>query len=159
MSNDLLFQLIRPEFQAFLDNEQSMISLVCDVADTLEEIAANQHHTPALYSVFLKAVIAAKTENSAEGGMSGQGDSANLGSNLSMGPPSSSASANQGMNNEGVVFSDDFHFDSEMGPVADISTFPPTMASNPSDDTLGMLSMDSILSGGFWDSVLVPGKQ
>lgn len=54
----------------------------------------------------------------------------------------------------------EFQFDSEMGPVADISTFPPTMAANPSnDDGLnGMMSMDSILSNNFWDSVLVPGN-
>lgn len=51
----------------------------------------------------------------------------------------------------------EFQFDSEMGPVADMSTFPPTMAPNPSEDHLGMLTMDSILSASFWDSVLVPG--
>lgn len=51
----------------------------------------------------------------------------------------------------------EFHFASEMGPVADMSTFPPTMA-NAQPDDLGMLSMNSILSGGFWDNVLVPGE-
>lgn len=52
----------------------------------------------------------------------------------------------------------EFHFDSEMGPVADISTFPPTMAPNPSEDALaGALTMENILSSGFWDSMLVPG--
>jgi hypothetical protein len=52
----------------------------------------------------------------------------------------------------------EFQFDSEMGPVIDISTFPPTMANSTADDNFaGMLSMDSILSNNFWDSVLVPG--
>jgi hypothetical protein len=51
----------------------------------------------------------------------------------------------------------EFHFASEMGPVADMSTFPPTMA-NAQPDDMGMLSMNSILSGGFWDNVLVPGE-
>ena len=50
-----------------------------------------------------------------------------------------------------------FQFDSEMGPVADISTFPPTMAPHPSEDSLGSLTMENILSSGFWDSMLVPG--
>lgn len=52
----------------------------------------------------------------------------------------------------------EFQFDSEMGPVADISTFPPTMAPHPSEDNMGTLTMDNILSSGFWDSMLVPGN-
>ncbi|KAJ7811377.1 hypothetical protein B0H14DRAFT_3090616 [Mycena olivaceomarginata] len=44
-----------------------------------------------------------------------------------------------------------------MGPVADMSTFPPTMAPIPAEDSLGSLTMDNILSNGFWDSMLVPG--
>lgn len=52
-----------------------------------------------------------------------------------------------------------FQVNSEMGPVADMSTFPPTMApTDPNSDVSGMLPMDSILSTDFWDSVLVPGK-
>lgn len=53
----------------------------------------------------------------------------------------------------------EFQFDSEMGPVADMSTFPPTMAAYAAaDDSMnGMMSMDSIFSTNFWDSVLVPG--
>jgi hypothetical protein len=45
----------------------------------------------------------------------------------------------------------------EMGPVADMSIFPPRMAVTSTDETLGLLPMDSILSSDFWDSVLVPG--
>jgi hypothetical protein len=52
----------------------------------------------------------------------------------------------------------EFQFDSEMGPVADMSTFPPTMANPTTEDNFsGMMSMDSILTNNFWDSVLVPG--
>ena len=52
----------------------------------------------------------------------------------------------------------EFQFESEMGPVADISTFPPTMAPYPPEDNMGLLAVDNILSSGFWDSMLVPGK-
>jgi hypothetical protein len=57
-------------------------------------------------------------------------------------------------------YMNEFHFESEMGPAADISTFPPTMAPPlPMDDgaTLGGMTMENILSSGFWDSMLVPG--
>ena len=45
-----------------------------------------------------------------------------------------------------------------MGPVAGISTFPLTMANPMSNDNInGMMSMGTILSSNFWDSMLVPG--
>lgn len=156
------FQLIRPEFQSFLDNEQKTLALVKDVADTFESIAANPHHTPALYSAFLRALISTRIDafatnndpasvppnDAKETGLNSNGyvQLGNLGVSLTNGY------ANDPLN--------EFQFDSEMGPVADISTFPPTMAAMPSpDDGLnGMMSMDSILSNNFWDSVLVPGN-
>ena len=52
---------------------------------------------------------------------------------------------------------ENFAYTGEMGPVADISTFPPTMAPTPAGMDMNMLSMDSILTSEFWDSVLVPG--
>ena len=53
---------------------------------------------------------------------------------------------------------ENFSYTGEMGPVMDISTFPPTMAPAPAGmDMSSMMSMDSILSSDFWDSVLVPG--
>lgn len=56
------------------------------------------------------------------------------------------------------TFLDNFAYSGEMGPVADISTFPPTMAPPQQHGMdVNMLSMDSILSADFWDSVLVPG--
>ena len=64
-----------------------------------------------------------------------------------------------GSNHDGTATPIGFQSNSEMGPVADMSTFPPTMApTSAQDDSSGMLSMDSILSTGFWDSVLVPGQ-
>jgi hypothetical protein len=157
-----LLKLIRPEFQAFLENEQKTLSLVKDVADTLENIAANSHHTPALYSSFLRALITARSEPPAPNGETVQStDGKEPGSNgdgeLGTRGRSNSSSGN------GHVFGDDplneFQFDSEMGPVADMSTFPPTMAAYPAaeDSMNGMMSMDSIFSNSFWDSVLVPG--
>lgn len=115
-------------------------------------------HTPALYSVFLRALVAAKTEP----------PSNNDGQHALMNDASTSPHDDQSLqsthnnsHHNGPSRIDplsEFQFDSEMGPVADISTFPPTMApTNHSEDQLGMLTMDSILSSNFWDSVLVPG--
>lgn len=141
-----------------------------DVADLLESIAAGPLHTPALYSTFIRALISVQTE-----GMSGQ-NSPKLshtprkidqhGGNILNGEQPQNGNgdihANLNLLNtglDGAATPAEFHFNSEMGPVADISTFPPTMAPiSPPDDTSGMLSMDSILSNGFWDSVLVPGS-
>jgi hypothetical protein len=56
------FQYIRPEFQGLMDNEAKTLALVKDMADTLEGIAANQLHTPYLYSIFLRALLAVKAD-------------------------------------------------------------------------------------------------
>lgn len=63
-----------------------------------------------------------------------------------------------GYTGEPSFFMNEFQFESEMGPVADMSTFPPTMAPYPSEDSMGALTMENILSSNFWDSVLVPGR-
>jgi hypothetical protein len=39
-------QLIRTEFQPFIENEQAILGLVSEMADLLESIAVNPHHTP-----------------------------------------------------------------------------------------------------------------
>ncbi|KAG5644045.1 hypothetical protein DXG03_009197 [Asterophora parasitica] len=160
-------QLIRPEFQAFLKDEQKILRLVSDVADTLETSAANHLHTPALYSHFLRALVASKTHKE-----SNEPDNVN-GVHDGNTDPSNTSFPNQNHGNDvvagpAVAFSGgtytseggfslaDFHLDGEMGPVADISTFPPTMAPNP-PDSMNALTMDNILSTGFWDSMLVPG--
>ncbi|KAH7107577.1 fungal-specific transcription factor domain-containing protein [Auriculariales sp. MPI-PUGE-AT-0066] len=55
----------------------------------------------------------------------------------------------------------EFQFSGEMGPVADLSTFPPTMVDslhNFGEEANQLLTMDSILGdSSFWDNVLVPG--
>ncbi|KZS89974.1 hypothetical protein SISNIDRAFT_416396 [Sistotremastrum niveocremeum HHB9708] len=160
-----LLKLVRPEFQSFMESEAKTISLVKDIADLLEAVAATPQHTPALYSAFLRALISAKTESS-------RGVSPKLGAteNLS-GTPTFSANHSDGINMQATQESalnprnfsgrnyilSDFQFTGEMGPVADISTFPPTMVPAVDIESPDMLSMDSVLSAGFWDSVLVPG--
>ncbi|KAF8891374.1 fungal-specific transcription factor domain-containing protein [Infundibulicybe gibba] len=155
-----LLKLIRPEFQSYLDNERQIFSLVKDVADTLEGIAANPLHTPALYSGFLRALISAKldpatTANSTDSKPASQAASGRTSpSHVEMPPPAiNGQSAHYG--NDFLL--NEFQFEGEMGPVADMSTFPPTMAPNPAEDTMGSLTMENILSSNFWDSVLVPG--
>jgi hypothetical protein len=51
----------------------------------------------------------------------------------------------------------EFQFAGEMGPVADMSTFPPTMAPVPTQPE-DMLSSQALFASGFWDNVLVPGE-
>ncbi|KAG0695278.1 fungal-specific transcription factor domain-containing protein [Suillus ampliporus] len=154
-----LLKLIRPEFQPFIENEQNIIDLVKDVANVLAEVAVNSHHTPALYSTFLRALISARTDSPQEpedvpssGEHSDTMSHGDMTNNLN----NSALFANATMGMNGTNGMSDYSFASEMGPVADISTFPPTMADMPSSD-MGMLSMENILSNGFWDSVLVPG--
>ncbi|EGO21211.1 hypothetical protein SERLADRAFT_373019 [Serpula lacrymans var. lacrymans S7.9] len=162
-----LLKLIRPEFQPFLENDQKIFDLVKDVVSTFEGVAVNSHHTPALYSTFLRALISARTDGSSSRAES----QAEAALSLEKDDPSMQGDPNHQMNhqnNQGTYSNshamnnalgiNEFQFESEMGPVADITTFPPTMAVMPnSEETMGMLSMDSILSTGFWDSVLVPG--
>ncbi|KAF9442203.1 hypothetical protein P691DRAFT_779516 [Macrolepiota fuliginosa MF-IS2] len=196
-----LLKLVRPEFQAFLENEQKTLALVRDVADVLEKVAASATHTPALYAAFLRALISAKLEpqqqqqgmsnssetkqeatmvssmvdnsqqhdasgshNSSPDNMNASGPTINQGTVNSVGPSSGAASVQS--NSSGYYqdpnnfFMNEFHFEGEMGPVADISTFPPTMAPPQSTDgggVMGGLTMENILSSGFWDSMLVPG--
>ncbi|SJL12170.1 uncharacterized protein ARMOST_15591 [Armillaria ostoyae] len=148
-----LLKLVRPEFSAYLEDEQKTLTLCHDVADMLEKVSVSPHHTTALYGGFLKALITAKMEAS-------NGDSHHSASTISVkqqqtqnnGPPPSYSDPSSLLG--------EFHFDGEMGPAMDISTFPPTMAPNPSEEDIhnaNGMTMDSILSSNFWDSVLVPG--
>ena len=75
-----------------------------------------------------------------------------------MQPPSSYGQQQQSYGQDPSFLLNEFQFDSEMGPVADMSTFPPTMAPYPPEESMGVLAVDNILSSGFWDSMLVPGK-
>ncbi|KAI0748453.1 fungal-specific transcription factor domain-containing protein [Daedaleopsis nitida] len=149
-----LLKLIRPEFQAFLDHEQKTIAIVNDVAKIFEQVAVGNLHTPTLYSSFLRALISARMDGTDQP-QSQQTDripatvqdpSAHINGHTHAGGPLLS----------GTI--ENFAYSGEMGPVADISTFPPTMAPVPNEVDMSMLSMDTILSSDFWDSVLVPGS-
>ncbi|THH31123.1 hypothetical protein EUX98_g3075 [Antrodiella citrinella] len=174
-----LMKLLRPEFQTFLDHEQKTITLVKDVAEAFESVAIGPSHTPALYSAFLRALLSAKMDPASDStrpqSSSGQNKSPTTQGNTR--PPNSNGSSSRGSmpppsiipNNNGTMANslnngnpenmpNEFQFDSEMGPAADISTFPPIMAPQSQDNMNGMMSMDAILSTEFWDSVLVPGE-
>ncbi|KAJ3722781.1 fungal-specific transcription factor domain-containing protein [Lentinula guzmanii] len=144
-----LLKLIRPEFSAYLDNEQSIISLIKDVADVLESNSVNPTHTPALYSTFLKALIAARLERPSE--------EKTRSSDALNGDTSSGGHQVHFQDNDTIHTLNEFQFEGEMGPVADVSTFPPTMAPDLMEDPASGMTMDSIFSSNFWDSVLVPG--
>jgi len=134
------------------------------VADVLDNIAANPLHTPALYSGFLRALISAKLEPQSHSSINGdEKNQQSLEGELTQevqggsNTPNSFGQQTHNFGQEPSYLLNEFQFDSEMGPVADMSTFPPTMAPNPSDDNTGVLTMESILSSNFWDSMLVPG--
>ncbi|KAI0062372.1 hypothetical protein BV25DRAFT_1804016 [Artomyces pyxidatus] len=158
-----LMKLIRPEFPASRDSEQDTLTLVRDVAETFDSVSAGPMHTPSLYSVFLRALISAKADPHSEAASEAGAHATENGTtehNTDDGVSRAQElhQAHQVANTEPSFMLSEFQFASEMGPVADISTFPPTMAaSRPDDLSMGMLSMDSILSSGFWDNVLVPG--
>lgn len=143
-----LLKLVRPEFSAYLDDEEKTINLIKDVAAVLDKIAVNQQHTPALYSSFLKALISARLDPTSGASSKPAVPTPPSPSNVSSSLPS--------FVDPGTLLNE-FQFDSEMGPVVDMSTFPPTMAPVPTDDFLSGMKMDTILSSAFWDSMLVPG--
>ncbi|KAL0946465.1 hypothetical protein HGRIS_012685 [Hohenbuehelia grisea] len=158
-------KLIRPEFRAFLNDEQKTLTLVNEVADALEKCAANPMHTPALYSGFLRALVSAKLEpqqqpsdhsQAVDADQSAHFTQRTMSSQGDFGAIPASSMNSMGMPEAGFSLNE-FQFDGEMGPVADMSTFPPTMAANPTEDNLGAMNMDNFLSTNFWDSVLVPG--
>ena len=150
-----------------------------------DQVAVGPMHTPALYSCFLRALISARVDANQDGQqqlqaqlqqhqqhqhqhqqqqhqqMGGDGE-LGLQQDGGVGSSSSGSSGNGNgvhahLNGHASASAlDSFAYTGEMGPVADISTFPPTMAPN-SVDHMNVLSMDSILSSEFWDSVLVPG--
>ncbi|KAG6888535.1 hypothetical protein C0992_008278 [Termitomyces sp. T32_za158] len=198
-----LLKLVRPEFHPYLDDEQRTLSLVADVADTLESCAANALHTPALYAHFLRALINAKTTANANATAAATAnsscdaqveppafqhhpDAGAVSASVSAGalPPAAAAAptagapadagagptspttANAVANALYSVFGMEpgyalnpfgFESESEMGRVADMSTFPPTMVPDPPPEDMASLTMDNILGSGFWDSVIVPG--
>lgn len=139
-----------------------------DIATVLGDVAINSHHTPALYSTFLRALISARTDAPQQQSQQPQQQPQQQQIQQQQSQPQTEvvvtdeAAAQHDMSLFGPTMSmdgvNDFHFTSEMGPVADMSKFPPTMATLPaSDEGAGMLSMENFFPNGFWDSVLVPG--
>ena len=146
------------------------------MADILDNVAANTLHTPALYSGFLRALISAKLESKSASSDGNGSDTKTPPEEMSgithlemqpaagfHQPPPPPQHHQQQQSHAGQVVEgsynllSEFQFDGEMGPVADMSTFPPTMAPPPPDDANAGLMMENILSSGFWDSMLIPG--
>jgi hypothetical protein len=136
----------------------------------LEEIAANPYHTPALYSTFLRALIAAKKEavtappsprllpaaDGQEPPTDGQLQH-HVGPILSHNEPMGEVPFN-GMKMYPPTG------DGPLGPLeapvhADES-FPPVLHGHMDSENHNMdgLGMDQMFSHGFWDSMLMPGK-
>ncbi|KDQ10538.1 hypothetical protein BOTBODRAFT_178020 [Botryobasidium botryosum FD-172 SS1] len=144
-----LLKLIRPEFQAYIPGEQKTVALVKDMADLLENIAANPFHTPALYSTFLRALLAARVDPSSRIGSprppnSGAPSTSNEPSSAVATPqnyptlPDNGASSHQDESSlglkmfapmgDGAFSSSDFMMPGGANEMVDMSTFPPTMA-------------------------------
>ncbi|KIM33134.1 hypothetical protein M408DRAFT_325955 [Serendipita vermifera MAFF 305830] len=183
-----LLKLVRAEFLGFIDDESKILSLASDVAETFDKAAVNKYHTPHLYSVFLRALLASKVDQSqpssprlaATSKLGNQGPviSANDPSMVMNGSTSypagleSPSRANFGNTNDmfglemykslGENYGDmsnfvnPFDMPTQQTPSAD--TMQHFSAENPLGTDPNMpMSLDSFLSAGFWDSMLVPG--
>ncbi|OBZ65745.1 Protein priB [Grifola frondosa] len=122
-----LLKLLRPEFQAFLDHERKTIAIVNDVANSFENVAASPLHAPALYSCFLRALISAKTDTASAISFAQYMDGHGM---ITQDAQVASGNGTQlNGHSQGHVTAVDpletFAYSGEMGPVADISTFPP----------------------------------
>lgn len=140
--------------------------MIRDVADLLETVAASSLDVPALYATFLKALIAAKFDDTPLVPGSPRINGAIDGTTNRMPPQGytgpvenlNDASKHSIFNPAAPMFNSVDFSTGEMGPVADVSTFPPRMAPPQTEvNPTQMLSMESILNSDFWDNVLVPG--
>lgn len=189
------FQYIRSEFQGLMDNEAKTLALVKDMADTLEGIAANQLHTPYLYSIFLRALLAVKADgasnptsprqqmmnhdnsflfNNTNGSQNTRGTSPYTGISPGLGLYTGTGEIPY---DALMDFQNPFMAGDLGGPSAANMAPPPVPGGSAmgyvpggSNPTAGLaapqtynpqsestLSMENILNGGFWDSMLVPG--
>ncbi|PVG04452.1 hypothetical protein CPB86DRAFT_693451 [Serendipita vermifera] len=199
-----LLKLVRPEFRGFIDNESKILDLVGDMAEAMQSVAVNKTHTPHLYSVFLRALLASKMETSRPPSPNPNAAATNNGPVLSANDPSVAGAGTAGGLNGFAYPSAESptrnpfanHHHSNNGSVSDMfglemykslgenygeagtfvnpfdmgatgvgfgvdtmqhsssSAFDATMAGM---DTGAPMSLDSLLSSGFWDSMLVPG--
>jgi hypothetical protein len=154
---------VRPEFHASAEQQSATFRLVADVADTFERIAVSPSHTPALYSTFLRALLANKMNPPDTAPAAQPGSSAGV-PTMTMQPGDGDAAQAQAQAQygDGMAYGGyaaaypDYHFAGELGPGLDASTFPPTMGALP----MPMPLAEDMLAGGalsFWDNVLVPG--
>ncbi|KIY71047.1 hypothetical protein CYLTODRAFT_346620 [Cylindrobasidium torrendii FP15055 ss-10] len=144
-----LLKLVRPEFASYMQDQQRILQVVQEVADVFDRSSANPQHTTALYAGFLRALLTSRLQTM--GTPNGHGTISPMNGDMAPPPPKFTFD-HLNLGTEG-----------EMGPVMDMSTFPPKMAPPTMDmDSSDMnghngIAMDSILSSTFWDSVLVPG--
>jgi len=195
----MFFQYIRSEFQGLMDNEAKTLALVRDMADTLESIAANQLHTPYLYSIFLRALLAVKADGASSPASPRpqlmNNDNSFLFNNTNGAQNTTGTSPYTGISpglglytGTGEIpydtlmdFQNPFMAGDLGGPSASatasmapppvpgsgsMGSYPLPGGSNPAvglaapqtyPQSSSMLSMENILNGGFWDSMLVPG--
>ncbi|KAK4688546.1 hypothetical protein P7C73_g1570, partial [Tremellales sp. Uapishka_1] len=52
-----LLKLLKPELRPFHDSEDSIFKLVSEVADVLEDCAADASHQPAIYAAFIREIV------------------------------------------------------------------------------------------------------
>lgn len=53
---------MQPKFSDLHEDEQNPLEAAGDIANILEQVAANPYHTPALYGCFLRTLIASMTQ-------------------------------------------------------------------------------------------------
>lgn len=164
-----------------MESETKILALVEDMAETLQTVAVNKCHTPYLYSVFLRALLASKLEGSrpnsppptTTGPVISANDSAMM-TNLPypQGPESPSRNGFAPTNDVGLEmykslgenYGDMSGFVNpfDMSAQAQTVTSAGDLSGHFNSSTAGTdpnapISLDSFLSTGFWDSMLVPG--
>jgi hypothetical protein len=178
-------QLVRAEFLSFIDDESKILALVADIAETFDKVAVNKYHTPHLYSVFLRALLASKLDQSQPGSprlggtkggnTGGPVIAANDPSMVMSGSTYSSAlesPSRTSFTNTSDMFGLEMYrsLGENYGDMSnfvnpfDMSSAQPSDAAQPANaetptgnDPNAPMSLDSFLSAGFWDSMLVPG--
>ena len=178
-----------------MDDESRILALVADMAETFDNVAVNKYHTPHLYGVFLRALLASKLDQSQPSSprlapaskLSNQGPvfAANdpaMAMNGSTSYPSGLESPSRAsFSNTNDMFGLEMYkslgenygdmsnfvnpFDmssQQSAAAAAATTAADSMQHFSADNSLGSdpnapMSLDSFLSAGFWDSMLVPG--
>ncbi|OXC82963.1 hypothetical protein J005_05079 [Cryptococcus neoformans] len=62
-----LLKLLKPELRPYHDSEESIFNLVTEIADILEDCAADPSHQPAIYAAFIREIVR-KTKDMRHGG-------------------------------------------------------------------------------------------